>query len=132
YIPGERLRLEAYRALAAATSQEAVQAVRTELLDRYGPMPVPVESLLAVARFRALARSYGVGEVSLQGSVVRVSPVVLRESQQLRLQRLYPRSVYKNAVQTISVPRPGQPGAPLRDQALLEWTRELLTSVLGQ
>ncbi len=69
YIPGERLRLEAYRALAAADSDEAVDAVRAELADRYGPLPEPVENLLQVARFRVFARRYGVTEVSLQGSV---------------------------------------------------------------
>jgi transcription-repair coupling factor (superfamily II helicase) len=137
YIPGERLRLEAYRALASATDNVAVDAARAELLDRYGPMPTPVENLVAVARFRALARRYGVAEVSLQGSVVRFTPVVLRESQELRLHRLYPRSVYKNAVRMISVPRPvAQPGesasarGPLRDVALLDWCRGVLEGVL--
>jgi transcription-repair coupling factor (superfamily II helicase) len=132
YIPGERLRLEAYRALASATDDAAVDAARAELLDRYGPMPPPVENLVAVARFRALARTYGIAEVSLQGSVVRLSPVVLRESQELRMHRLYPRSVYKNAVSTISVPRPGGPGQPVRDVPLVDWCRELLGAVLEQ
>jgi transcription-repair coupling factor (superfamily II helicase) len=145
YIPGERLRLEAYRALAAAGSDEAVDAVRDELLDRYGPLPEPVDNLLAVARFRAFARRYGVTEVSLQGSVVRFTPLALRESQELRLHRLYPRSVFKGAVRTISVPRPasspgasggtvpgGKPGQPLRDVPLLEWARSVLLGVLGE
>jgi transcription-repair coupling factor (superfamily II helicase) len=131
YIPGERLRLEAYRALASAHDNAAVDAVRAELLDRFGGFPTPVQNLLAVARFRALARSYGVTEVSLQGSVVRFSPVVLRESQEVRMQRLYPRSVFKNAVNTISVPRPGKPGQPVRDLELLDWCREVLTTVAG-
>jgi transcription-repair coupling factor (superfamily II helicase) len=131
YIPGERLRLEAYRALASAHDNAAVDAVRAELLDRFGGFPTPVQNLLAVARFRALARSYGVTEVSLQGSVVRFSPVVLRESQELRMQRLYPRSVFKTAVKTISLPRPGKPGQPLRDTELLDWCREVLTTVGG-
>ena len=132
YIPGERLRLEAYRALAASDSDEAVEAVRAELLDRYGPMPEPVANLLEVARFRAFARRYGVSEVSLQGSVVRLSPVTLRESQEMRMQRLYPRSVYKSAVRTISVPRAGRPGQPTRDVPLLEWARGVLADVLGE
>jgi transcription-repair coupling factor (superfamily II helicase) len=135
YIPGERLRLEAYRALAAATSDEAVAAVRAELLDRYGALPEPVENLLEVARFRAFARLYGVTEVSLQGSVVRFSPLSLRESQEMRLHRLFPRSVFKGMVSTISVPRPrqpGQPGQPLRDVPLLEWARSVLVGVLGE
>ncbi|HEX6755633.1 MAG TPA: transcription-repair coupling factor [Mycobacteriales bacterium] len=132
YIPGERLRLEAYRALAASDSDEAVEAVRAELLDRYGPMPEPVANLLEVARFRAFARRHGVSEVSLQGSVVRFSPVTLRESQEMRMQRLYPRSVYKTAVRTISVPRAGRPGQPTRDVPLLEWARGVLADVLGE
>src|SRR5215204_1516042 len=132
YIPGERLRLEAYRALAAANSDPAVDAVRAELADRYGPLPEPVENLLAVARFRAFARRYGVAEVSLQGHVVRFSPLSLRESQEMRMHRLYPRSVFKGTVSTISVPRPvsalgasdgaasgAKPGQPLRDVPLL-------------
>ena len=132
YIPGERLRLEAYRALAAAESDEAVDAVRDELADRYGPLPEPVENLLQVARFRAFARRYGVTEVSLQGSVVRFSPLSLRESQEMRMHRLHPRSVWKGSVGTISVPRPGKPGQPLRDVPLLDWARSVLVDVLGE
>ena len=132
YIPGERLRLEAYRALAAAESDEAVDAVRDELADRYGPLPEPVENLLQVARFRAFARRYGVTEVSLQGSVVRFSPLSLRESQEMRMHRLHPRSVWKGTVGTISVPRPGKPGQPLRDVPLLDWARSVLVDVLGE
>jgi transcription-repair coupling factor (superfamily II helicase) len=132
YIPGERLRLEAYRALAAANSDEQVEAVRAELLDRYGPLPEPVANLLEVARMRAFARRYGVTEVSLQGSVVRFSPVSLRESQEMRMHRLHPRSVFKGAVRTISVPRPGKPGQPIRDVPLLEWARSVLLEVLGE
>jgi transcription-repair coupling factor (superfamily II helicase) len=132
YIPGERLRLEAYRALAAAETDEAVDAVRDELADRYGPLPEPVANLLEVARFRAFARRYGVTEVSLQGSVVRMSPLLLRESQEMRMHRLYPRSVWKSTVGTISVPRPGKPGQPLRDVPLLEWARTVLVDVVGE
>jgi len=132
YIPGERLRLEAYRALAAADSDEAVDAVRDELADRYGPLPEPVANLLQVARFRVFARRYGVTEVSLQGSVVRFSPLSLRESQEMRMHRLYPRSVWKGSIGTISVPRPGKPGQPLRDVPLLAWARTVLFDVLGE
>ena len=132
YIPGERLRLEAYRALAAASSDGDVDTVRDELADRYGTLPEPVENLLAVARFRAFARRYGVTEVSLQGQVVRFSPLSLRESQEMRMHRLHPRSVWKGTVGTISVPRPGKPGQPMRDVPLLDWARTVLVDVLGE
>jgi transcription-repair coupling factor (superfamily II helicase) len=145
YLPGERLRLEAYRALAAATTDEKVDAVRAELLDRFGPIPNAVENLLAVARFRVLCRRYGVTEVSLQGNTIRFGPVTLAESAQLRLARLYDKSLYKQAVSTISVPRPKgvvKPdgsfaitkfgGEALRDVALLSWCAEVLAQVAGE
>ncbi|MDT4982856.1 MAG: hypothetical protein QOF95_346, partial [Pseudonocardiales bacterium] len=145
YLPGERLRLEAYRSLAAATSDEAVDAVRAELVDRYGTIPPPVENLLAVARFKVLCRRYGVTEVSLQGPSVRFTPLELPESAQIRLERLYDNARYKQAVSTVSVPRPKgvvKPdgsfavttfgGEPLRDIALLNWCGEVLATVTGQ
>jgi len=102
-----------------------------------------VENLLAVARFKVLARRYGVTEISLQGGSIRFSPVTLPESAQLRLRRLYDRSLYKQAVSTLSVPRPKGAvgsdgtlataaigGAPLRDIPLLNWCAELLAQVL--
>ena len=50
YIPGERLRLEAYRRLASTQStRPACSRVREELRDRYGELPAEVENLLAVA-----------------------------------------------------------------------------------
>ncbi|MGN6331327.1 MAG: transcription-repair coupling factor [Motilibacteraceae bacterium] len=133
YVPGERLRLEAYRKLAAVTDDAGVEEVRAELEDRYGPVPPPVENLLEVARFRVHARRAGVGEVVLAGNSVRFAPVELRESQQLRLARLYPRSIVKPAVRTILVPRPMTArvgGQPVRDVELLRWCRELLDAVL--
>ncbi len=144
YLPGERLRLEAYRALAGATTDEAVDAVRAELVDRFGPVPGPVENLLAVARFKVLCRRYGVTEVSLQGSSVRFSPLDLPESAQIRLRRVYDKSLYKQAAGTVAVPRPKgvvKPdgtfavanfgGEPLRDIALLTWCGEVLEQVVG-
>ena len=41
YIGSDRLRLEAYRRLAAAADDAAVDAVIDELVDRYGPLPEP-------------------------------------------------------------------------------------------
>jgi transcription-repair coupling factor (superfamily II helicase) len=41
-----------------------VAAVRTELLDRFGPMPAPVERLLEVARLRLAAETAGIASIS--------------------------------------------------------------------
>ncbi|MDX3238026.1 transcription-repair coupling factor [Streptomyces sp. ME03-5709C] len=133
YAPGERLRLQAYRSIAAVNSEEDVKAVREELTDRYGKLPEPVENLLLVAGLRLLARRLGVSDITLQGNNVRFSPVELRESQELRLNRLYPRTVVKQAAKQILVPRPSTArigGKPVVGRELLAWTGELLTAVL--
>ncbi len=133
YVPGERLRLEAYRRIAAASSDDEVAEVRAELLDRYGPLPRPVETLLEVARFRAHVRRAGLTDVSVQGANVRFGPVELPDSGRVRLARLYPGSVVKAAVRTILVPHPRTArvaGTPLRDTTLLAWAREFVDAVL--
>jgi transcription-repair coupling factor (superfamily II helicase) len=135
YIPGERLRLEAYRKLAAVHDMDGLTAVRAEVVDRYGPLPQPVENLFAVAAFRVKARRAGVTEVSLQGRNVRVSPLVLPESKVMRLQRLYPGASYKNVMNTVIVPRPSTArvgGQPLRDTALLDWAADLIDALTEQ
>ncbi|HEX3707650.1 MAG TPA: transcription-repair coupling factor [Mycobacteriales bacterium] len=134
YVPGERLRLEAYRRLASAHTDAEIAEVREELRDRYGELPEPVENLLAVASFRAFARGFGVAEVAAQGKYVRFTPLELRESQALRLERLHPGSVVKTATKSVLVTAPTTArvaGRPLRDQALLDWCRELLQTVVA-
>ena len=134
FVPHERLRLEAYKRLADAVTDADVAEVEAELLDRYGPLPPPVESLLAVARFRVVARSAGLTEVILQGSKVRFHPVALAESAQMRVARLYPGTLIKPAVRTIMVPRPATSlmgGQPLRGTELLAWATDVITAVLA-
>ncbi|MFI1955470.1 transcription-repair coupling factor [Streptomyces xinghaiensis] len=134
YAPGERLRLQAYRAIASANSEEDIAAVREELTDRYGKLPEPVENLLLVAGLRMLARSCGVTDITLQGSNIRFGPVELRESQELRLKRLHPRAVIKPATRQLLVPRPATArigGKPLVGRELLAWTGEFLTTVVS-
>ncbi|MCW2574145.1 MAG: mfd [Modestobacter sp.] len=134
YVPGERLRMEAYRKVASVQDDDQAQAVLDELTDRYGAPPAPVLNLLAVARFRAAMRALGVTEVSMQGRNVRVGPVELRESQVMKLARLADGATYKDAVRTVSIKVPVGPDrrTPLRDVALLEKLHQLLSAVLEQ
>ncbi len=134
YVPGERLRMEAYRKVASVQDDEQAQAVLDELTDRYGAPPAPVLNLLAVARFRAAMRALGVTEISMQGRNIRVGPVELRESQVMKLSRLAEGATYKEAVRTVSIKVPMGPDrrTPLRDVALLEKLQTLLSAVLAQ
>jgi len=134
YIAAERLRLEIYRKIAGARDDAALDEIVAEMRDRYGELPPEVTNLVAVARFRVLARAYGLTEVALQGKHIRFAPLPLADSKQMRLKRLYPESVYKVAADTVSLPRPMTRrvgGEPMRDTDLLAWAAELLDTVLG-
>jgi transcription-repair coupling factor (superfamily II helicase) len=134
YINVERLRLEMYRKLAEVRDEATLKEVVAEMTDRYGEPPEPVANLIAVARFRQLARAYGLTDVSVQGRHLRFSPLPLPDSKQMRLKRYHPDAVYKPANDQVSVPRPSTRrvgGEPLRDQALLAWCAQLLKDVLG-
>jgi transcription-repair coupling factor (superfamily II helicase) len=133
YVPGERLRLEAYKKLASVVDEDQLAEIVAELQDRYGTPPEPVQHLIEVARLRTVARAAGVADISVQGNFVRFGPVDLPESAQLRLQRLYPKSLVKDATHTILVPKPTTArvgGKPLRDTAVLQWASDLIRAVL--
>ena len=74
YVTSERLRLEAYKRIAAISSADHIGEVRDELTDRYGKPPVEVENLLEVARFRIMARRAGLTDVTLQGQNIKFGP----------------------------------------------------------
>ncbi len=133
YISSERLRLEMYKRLAEVRSDDDVDLLAEEMLDRYGEPPQEVVSLQLVARLRARARQAGVGELTIAGKNVRFGPVSLPDSRVVRLNRLYPKSIVKSEAGTILVPRPGIPGAtgqPLTGVALLEWARGVIDAVI--
>ncbi|MFI6926517.1 transcription-repair coupling factor [Nonomuraea spiralis] len=132
YVTSERLRLEAYKRIAAIIAPIHIDEVRDELTDRYGKPPVEVENLLEVARFRIRARSAGLTDVTLQGQNIKFGPARLRESQQVRLDRLYKKAIYKQAAETLLVPVPKTKplgGQPLRDLDLLKWCGDLVEAM---
>ena len=113
YVTREDLRLEAYRRLAMVTTHAEVDDIAAEWLDRFGPLPVPADALLRIGHLRAECARTGVREVTVvragvgAGSLVaRLSPIELRTSGQIRLQRLWPDAIYKTEIGQIVAPVP--------------------------
>ncbi|KAA0092730.1 transcription-repair coupling factor [Mycolicibacterium sp. P1-18] len=136
YIGSDRLRLEGYRRLAAAQDDAAVAGVVEELVDRYGPLPEPALLLVAAARLRLLCRQYGVTEVTASATTIRVTPLTLLDSQQMRLKRMYPSATYRATTSTITIPIPrvgsGVSAPRVRDAELLRVVAGLLLALDGR
>ncbi len=64
YVPETGLRLQLYRRLAGLNSLQAIEDVRQEFLDRFGPLPEEVENLLFVVKVKVLAITAGVEVIS--------------------------------------------------------------------
>ncbi|HWC10737.1 MAG TPA: TRCF domain-containing protein, partial [Acidimicrobiales bacterium] len=123
YVAREEQRLEAYRRLAAVTTQDEVDDVRAEWVDRYGPPPEPAEALLTVARLRAECARTGVREVTVAKGVARISRLNLRTSAQIRLRRVARTAVYKEELAQLVLPIP--PGTDPAE-AVIGLLRELI------
>ncbi len=145
YVESERLRLEMYRRLAEVRDADDIEAVRAELLDRYGPIPDATQALLDVAAFRLACRAAGLTEVMTQGNFIRFGPVDgrllpdgstldLPESRELRLLRVHPGTLIKKATNVALLPRPrtsGVPTTPIDGLPLLAWATDVVTGIFA-
>lgn len=133
YVNSERLRLEVYRALAQSTSETDLRLIVEEMEDRYGPIPVEVSRLLAVARLRHVMRAARLSDVGVQGTRIKVHPVELLDSQQVRLKRLFPGATYRAAAKAIQLPFPkagrNVTDPQLRDVDLVQWVADFIATM---
>ena len=120
YVLDQDLRLEAYRRLASADTLEEVDDVVSEWEDRFGPLPEEARSLISLARLRAEAIRVGIKDLVKLRHEVRMSPVDLKPSQEVRLQRLQPRAVLRATEGELFIPAP----EPLLD-GVIAFLREM-------
>lgn len=138
YVDSERLRLDIYRRLADVKDPIEIKPIEEELVDRFGPLPEPVIALIQVAVLRASARKLGIREMIQQGKNLRISPIKLPESRELKMQRLYPGSMYKGATNVALVALPAKEWSPLgeksklRDTSVIAWATSVLQELTGK
>ena len=136
YVDSERLRLEAYHKLSAASGAKGTRAqldaILAELIDRYGPAPQSVKNLVDVTELRQQANRLGLKDVMLLGAAARMQPVTLSEGEQVRLSHAYPGLRYLQSNLLLNVPAPKDAsGEPLRDRAVIDWTWAFLATVFA-
>ena len=123
YVADQAARLEAYPRLAAATTQGHVDDVAGEWKDRYGPLPPRARALIDIARLRVEALRVGIAEVVALRREIRLAPVDLSPSQEVRLERLTAgRAVVNVAESAMFIPAPeGDPAVALFEFLRTMW-----------
>jgi transcription-repair coupling factor (superfamily II helicase) len=105
YVEADDARLEAYRRLAAVADLDELEDLRLEWVDRYGPLPGPAAGLLELAELRLRCLAHGVttlqvlpAKVGVRSQpVVRLSPLELSLSAQMRVRRRFGSRAYNEA-----------------------------------
>ena len=63
YVPDLDVRLGLYRRLAALSTKVELEGFAAELIDRFGPLPREVNTLLLVVRIKAMCRRAGIAKL---------------------------------------------------------------------
>lgn len=120
YVSEEASRMDLYRRLATVAAQSEVEAIASELADRFGAPPIEVASLLDMARLRAELLTAGIRHVAARRSPktgkieVTVAPISLSASRELRLRRLVG-SRFQGDQLSLPLQRGGDPISTVRE-----------------
>ena len=128
YVEQEDARLEAYRRLAATTTEAGVEDVAREWADRYGPLPAAAEGLIELALLRVTCLRLGIQEITVLPArpggraipLAKISPLVLPASAQIRVRRLIGERAYDEINHSLRIELDQQRRAPSELRALLD------------
>jgi transcription-repair coupling factor (superfamily II helicase) len=73
YCGDVHLRLSFYKKLATAKTQDQVDALMEELIDRFGKLPSQAHTLIESHRLRVLAKSYGIAKIDAAPGVMLIN-----------------------------------------------------------
>jgi transcription-repair coupling factor (superfamily II helicase) len=129
YIPYEQAKIDVHRRVAGALEVADVEQLREELEDRFGPVPEPLENLLALQRARIKFGQAGARTVSFHGDRLAVVPIQLDSRRAKRLREELPEALYESGKSQMSmrVPKDGKerfPSVVKAADALLAVIRE--------
>jgi transcription-repair coupling factor (superfamily II helicase) len=97
YVPEENQRLRLYKKIAGAASEQALDDVRAELQDRYGPLPDHTVHLLEAARLRIACERIGVAQLDRKRDLLHLRFTEKASVDPERLMRLVARNARKGA-----------------------------------
>jgi transcription-repair coupling factor (superfamily II helicase) len=127
YVDADDARLEAYRRLAAVTTDEELDDLRDEWIDRYGALPRAASGLLELSALRLACIAHGVTSVTVLPAkvgvrskpVVRMLPLELTFSQQVRLRRTHGSRAYNEGTKELRIEVTSEQATPAAISLLL-------------
>jgi transcription-repair coupling factor (superfamily II helicase) len=72
YLPDINQRLSLYKRIASAEDDDSLDALRIEIIDRFGLMPEAAQNLFSVTRLRNIATSLGITKIDTNAKQAKV------------------------------------------------------------
>jgi len=108
YVPEENQRLRLYKKIAGTSSEAAVKEIRSEMEDRYGPLPDATVYLLEAAELRLECERLGVAQVDRKRSELHIrftETAVIDPQQLMRLVPATPNAAHSSRLKVFSSSR---------------------------
>ncbi len=110
YIGYEQAKVDVHRRIAAAREVAELVELRSELEDRFGPVPEPLDNLIALQQARIKLGQAGARAVTFRGGRLAVTPIELDSVRAKRVRAEIPEALYESGRSQLSVRVPEEPG----------------------
>ena len=120
YISAEAQKIDLHRRLALSESEDELRELEAATVDRYGPLPEPVQNLFAIQGAKLKLAQLGADYLVFRGGQSTVGPLVLGSEELRALRDRVDTAVYRTARNEVSVKHEEFPEALELVDAILE------------
>ncbi|HEV3478384.1 MAG TPA: transcription-repair coupling factor [Gaiellaceae bacterium] len=123
YIDSEALRIDLHRRLALVETEDELRELEAATVDRFGPLPEPVQNLFAIQEARIKLSRLGADYLVFRQGRATVGPLVLGSGELRELRRTLDTAVYTTARKEVSLRDEDLGGAIRLVDAILDTRR---------
>ncbi len=106
YVPFEAAKIDLHRRIAAAREPGEIRALRSEIEDRFGPPPQPVENLLALGLARLRLDRAGASVAEVKAGKLRIEPLEISSDEAAEVRARVEGALYDWKARRLEVPIP--------------------------
>jgi transcription-repair coupling factor (superfamily II helicase) len=110
YIGYEQAKVDVHRRIAAAREVSELAELRSELEDRFGPVPESLENLILLQQARIKLGQAGAQAVTFRSGRLAVTPIELDSVRAKRIHEAVPEALYESGRSQLSMRVPDEPG----------------------
>jgi transcription-repair coupling factor (superfamily II helicase) len=103
YVAAEALKIDLHRRIALAEDEDELRELVSATVDRYGPLPEPVENLFAIQEAKLKLARLGADYLVFRGGRVTVGPLALDSAEVRSLVGVAPTLIYSTQKREVTL-----------------------------